>query len=199
MRTTHHGQHSFAQNADHFAHNSPFPAFFAEVVCTLGTTPPRTAISPSPNGGFSRHEDPTRRAKLAARTARGRAAVHGHTKQPAPEEETLGNLFHRGHAYEEAFLAHVETDASHGARPFPFDAGHGADPQGRVLDAVPDLEREHRLVVGGLSGGGHAHAGHLAHAGRLGGRAPAPRPEGARVGIAPRVVPIGSARAPVGT
>ncbi len=26
----------------------------------------------------------TRRAKLAARTARGRAAAHGHTKQPGP-------------------------------------------------------------------------------------------------------------------
>ena len=28
--------------------------------------------------------EPTRRAKLAARTARGRAAAHGHTKQPGP-------------------------------------------------------------------------------------------------------------------
>ena len=88
MRTTHHGRHSFAQNPDHLAHNSPFSAFFAEVVCTLGTTPPRTAISPSPNGGFTRHEDPTRRAKLAARTARGRAAAHGHTKQPGLARHT---------------------------------------------------------------------------------------------------------------
>ena len=28
-----------------------FSAFFAEVVCTLSTTPPQTAISPPPNGG----------------------------------------------------------------------------------------------------------------------------------------------------
>ena len=28
-----------------------FSAFFAEVVCTLGTTPPQTVISPPPNGG----------------------------------------------------------------------------------------------------------------------------------------------------
>ena len=28
--------------------------------------------------------EPTRRAKLAARTARGRAAVHGHTQRPGP-------------------------------------------------------------------------------------------------------------------
>ena len=82
-----------------------FSAFFAEVVCTLGTTQPQTAISPSPNGGNGvirtttrrRHADsqplmlqnphrhryggcrrdrgawpdnePTRRSKLAARTA----------------------------------------------------------------------------------------------------------------------------------
>ena len=28
-----------AQNADHRTHNHPFSAFFAEVVCTLSTTP----------------------------------------------------------------------------------------------------------------------------------------------------------------
>ena len=37
-----------AQNADHLAHNTPFSAFFAEVVCALGTTPARTATSPPP-------------------------------------------------------------------------------------------------------------------------------------------------------
>ena len=92
-----------------------FSAFFIEVVCTLGTTQPRTVISPSPNGGNGgmrtttrrRHADsqplmlqnphrhrygghrrdrgawpdnePTRRSKLAARTARGR---HPHHRQP---------------------------------------------------------------------------------------------------------------------
>ena len=38
-----------------------FSTFLAEVVCTLGTTPPQTVISPSPNGGIARHEAPTRR------------------------------------------------------------------------------------------------------------------------------------------
>ena len=46
MRTTHHVRDSFAQNADHFAHDTPLSAFFAEVVCTLGATPPRTVTSP---------------------------------------------------------------------------------------------------------------------------------------------------------
>ena len=38
-----------------------FSAFFAEVVCTLGTTQPRTVISPSPNGGNSVIRTTTRR------------------------------------------------------------------------------------------------------------------------------------------
>ena len=32
--------------------------------------------------------EPTRRAKLAARTASGRAAAHGHTEQPGPARHT---------------------------------------------------------------------------------------------------------------
>ena len=40
-----------AQIADHFAHNSPFSAFFTEVVCVLGATPPQAATSPPPIGG----------------------------------------------------------------------------------------------------------------------------------------------------
>ena len=50
MRATRYDRYRRAQNADHFAHNSPFSAFFAEVVCTLGMTPPRTVISPPPKG-----------------------------------------------------------------------------------------------------------------------------------------------------
>ena len=38
----------------------------------------------------------TRRAKLAARTARGRAAAHGHTKQPGPQDSTRGARNTRG-------------------------------------------------------------------------------------------------------
>ena len=36
-------------------------AFFAEVVCTLGTTPPQTVISPPPNGGNGVIRTTTRR------------------------------------------------------------------------------------------------------------------------------------------
>ena len=51
MRTARHDRHRCAQNVDHLAHNTRFSRFFIEVVCTLGTTPPQTVISPSPNGG----------------------------------------------------------------------------------------------------------------------------------------------------
>ena len=42
------------------------------------------AAVPVGGGGAWPGFEPTRRAKLAARTARGRAAAHGHTKQPGP-------------------------------------------------------------------------------------------------------------------
>ena len=48
-----HVRHCFAQNADHLAHNTPFSPFFAEVVCTLGATPPRVVASLPPNGGIA--------------------------------------------------------------------------------------------------------------------------------------------------
>ena len=38
----------------------------------------------------------TRRAKLAERTARGRAAAHGHIKQPGPRTEQPGPIYSKG-------------------------------------------------------------------------------------------------------
>ena len=42
------------------------------------------AAVPVGGGGAWPGFEATRRAKLAARTTRGRAAAHGHTKQPGP-------------------------------------------------------------------------------------------------------------------
>ena len=74
MRTTHHVRDSFAQNVDHLAHDTPLSAFFAEVVCTLGATPPRTstsppqtATSPPPNGGNCTIRGATRRRHAVVR------------------------------------------------------------------------------------------------------------------------------------
>ena len=51
VRAVRHDRHRCAQNADHLAHNSPFLPVFAEVVCSLGTSPPQPTASPPPNGG----------------------------------------------------------------------------------------------------------------------------------------------------
>ena len=74
MRATHQAGHRCAQNVDHLAHASPLSAFFAEVVCTSGatpprtaTSPPRTATSPPPNGGNCTNRATTRRRHAEAR------------------------------------------------------------------------------------------------------------------------------------
>ena len=51
---------------------------------------------PVGGGGAWPGFEPTRRAKLAARTASGRAAAHGHTKQPGPARQTSGAPNTRG-------------------------------------------------------------------------------------------------------
>ena len=55
MRATHHTRDRCAQNADHLARNTPFSAYFTEVVCVLGAAPPQAATSPPPTGGKLRH------------------------------------------------------------------------------------------------------------------------------------------------
>ena len=52
--------------------------------------PQGLAAVPVGGGGAWPGFEPTRRAKLAARTARGRAAAHGHTEQPGPQDSTCG-------------------------------------------------------------------------------------------------------------
>ena len=47
--------------------------------------PEGLAAVPVGGGGAWPGFEATRRAKLVARTARGRAAAHGHTKQPGPD------------------------------------------------------------------------------------------------------------------
>ena len=53
-----------------------------------GQGPEGQAAVPVGGGGAWPGFETTRRAKLAARTARGRAAVHGHTKQPGLARHT---------------------------------------------------------------------------------------------------------------
>ena len=78
MRATHQAGHRCAHNADHLAHDTPLSAFVAEVVCTLGATPPRTKTSP-PRTATS---PPPNRGNCTMRGARSSSAhVEGITKR----------------------------------------------------------------------------------------------------------------------
>ena len=56
------------------------------------------AAVPVGGGGAWPDNEPTRRAKLAALTASGRAAAHGHTEQPCPQDKTCSAGKTRGAA-----------------------------------------------------------------------------------------------------
>ena len=60
------------------------PAHQAPLAWRAPEGPEGLAAVPVGGGGAWPGFEATRRAKLAARTARGRAAAHGHTKQPGP-------------------------------------------------------------------------------------------------------------------
>ena len=76
------------------------------------------AAVPVGGGGAWPGFEPTRRAKLAARTARGRAAAHGHTKQLGPTEQDAQRPEQR--------QRHKQHNAPPRMRkPRPADAGRG--------------------------------------------------------------------------
>ena len=62
----------------------------AAKVPQMWRAPEGPATVPVGGGGAWPGFETTRRAKLAARTASGRAAAHGHTKQPGPTAGASG-------------------------------------------------------------------------------------------------------------
>ena len=74
MRTRWRGLAGLRANAPHISDLAPL----------VWRAPEGPAAVPVGGGGAWPGFETTRRAKLAARTARGRAAAHGHTKQPGP-------------------------------------------------------------------------------------------------------------------
>ncbi len=60
------------------------PSHQAPLVWTVPEGLEGQAAEPAGGGGAWPDNESTRRVKLAARTTRGRAAAHGHTKQPGP-------------------------------------------------------------------------------------------------------------------
>ena len=66
------------------------PAHRAPLVWRAPEGPEGQAAVPMGDGRAWPGFETTRRAKLEARTARGRAAAHRHTKQPGPQDSTRG-------------------------------------------------------------------------------------------------------------
>ena len=77
------------------------------------------AAVPVGGGGAWPGFEPTLRAKLAARTARGRAAAHGHTKQPGPTRQTTQRPEHPWGNKQHHKGTHNETRPRPVARPRP--------------------------------------------------------------------------------
>ena len=98
--------------------------------------PDGPVAAPVGGGGAWPGFEATRRAKLAARTARGRAAAHGHTKQPGRHSDQAYRADHaqrtaRGRA---AAHGHIKQPGPHQAarqtqRPGPPAPGTPASPQ----------------------------------------------------------------------
>ena len=82
----------------------PYISNQAPLVWRAPEGPEGLAAVPVGGGGAWPGFETTRRAKLAARTARGQAAAHGHTEQPGPTagpsgaRNTSGTARPRGHA-----------------------------------------------------------------------------------------------------
>ena len=159
-------EHRCTQNADHFAHNSPFSAFFTKVVCVLGAAPPQFAASLPSIGGNCTIRGTTRRRHAVAvrlmvqttRWAAGRGRRAG------------GELLVGGPSRHGSPVVHTVTRCSAG-KPPDMHAGGGAHarnsgfaggsgprrPQRRQCPAASDGEHDLRgaaLVHGGVALGG---------------------------------------------
>ena len=91
------------------------------------------AAAPVGGSGAWPDNEPTRRAKLAARTTRGRAAVHGRTKQPGPEQQREGRCTRYGP------LHPIRRGA------LPTDRVYHTQSQEQTRNLRDDHRRSHRL------------------------------------------------------
>ena len=100
-----------------------FEATQAPTVWREPESPENLAAVPVGGGGAWPGFETTRRAKLAARTASGRAAAHGHTEQPGPNRPRRQEHPQRR-----------KQSGSNTRKPRPADAGRGSPTQsgGRV-------------------------------------------------------------------
>ena len=160
MRATRYDRYRRAQNADHFAHNSPFSAFFAEVVCTLGMTPPRTVISPPPKGVCTTSMEGTARSAgpgygthglqcpWAGRSLAGLVtATQAPPVRRVPEGQAAGPVG-GGRAWPGFETTHPATHSDTSAAGVEGAGGHGG--HGRASRSTTPSRR---LACGDLAGG----------------------------------------------
>ena len=93
----HRARHLCAQNADHLAHNTPFSAFFTEVVCVLSAAPPQAATSQPQNGGndaIQASDTPATRRQRASHGAKPHVAtaVEGAASPTRPAQGRLARI-----------------------------------------------------------------------------------------------------------
>ena len=101
MRAPRAARRRCAHITDHLARDTPMLAFVAEVVCTLGATPPRTASSSPPNGGNCTIRGATRRRHAEARLLmlqNPHPCPWRHALTPAPRSHPGATLPPRRHA-----------------------------------------------------------------------------------------------------
>ena len=95
--------------------DAPHPSTHqAPLGCRAPEGPNGLAAVPVGGGGAWPDNEPTRRAKLAARTARGRAAAHRHTQRPGPQSRTRGGRARQRGGYRSTrpLSAHSATASS---------------------------------------------------------------------------------------
>ena len=133
-----------------------------------------STVSAAPVGGGRAWPgfETTRRAKLAARTARGRAAAHGRRKQPGPEQQREGRCTRYGalHPIRRGALPtdRVQHTQSQEQTRNLRDASLAAAPVGGR--AWPDNEPTHRAKLAARTARGRAAAhGHA--------KQPGPQPQ----------------------
>ena len=122
-----------------------------------------STVSAAPVGGGRAWPgfETTRRAKLAARTARGRAAAHGRRKQPGPEQQREGRCTRYGaqHPIRRGALPtdRVQHTQSQEQTRNLRDAGLAAVPVGGGW-AWPDNESTRRAKLAARTASGRADA-----------------------------------------
>ena len=165
VRATHYARHRCAQNADHLAHNTPFSAFFTEVVCVLGAAPPQAATSQPQNGGNDAIQASDTPVTRRQRASHGAKPPLPPTKQPheGPQgEAAVPEGDGRARPSFEATHRHTPAHQAPLVWRAPEDAGGpgcGTRGRRRGLAGLRDDAPSRRLAARAARGRAAAHGG----------------------------------------